>query len=168
VALREAIEASPFKNRSAFLAAAGTQPPVLYRYETGEQSPRLDQIAEWAALLRCAPEQLTPFAHRTAAERERNDLHPDLEEFFATQVGKQTTPEERRTLSVLVARHGRARSLEIYESLIDLLRIGFEFPTAATAPSETKSTKREKQPPASGDREARPTRRSRKPPPPGR
>lgn len=53
--LREAIDAHPsIVNRSAFLAEAKIQGPVLYRYETGEQSPRSEQVEKWASVLGCS------------------------------------------------------------------------------------------------------------------
>jgi hypothetical protein len=159
IALREAIDESPFKNRSAFLAAAGTQPPVLYRYETGEQSPRLDQIAEWAALLGCAPERLIPFVKRSEAREDTRDVarDPDLLEFLATDLGSQTTTEERETLALLSARHGRPRGLETYYSLISLLRTGFIDATALSHTNAARSGAPEgKRSPESDDRVARP------------
>jgi hypothetical protein len=146
IALREAIDESPFKNRSAFLAAAGTQPPVLYRYETGEQSPRLDQVAEWAALLGCAPERLIPFIKRDDAVLP----DPDLRDFLASEHGRQATPEERDTLTLVATRHGRARSHDTYRNLLALIRAGFIESTPVPY-SYARATEDTKRVPPSGD-----------------
>lgn len=54
--LRQAIASSTaYKNRSDFAAALRLQPAVLYRYETGEQSPRLEDVERWAKMLDVAP-----------------------------------------------------------------------------------------------------------------
>jgi hypothetical protein len=147
IALREAIDESPFKNRSAFLAAAGTQPPVLYRYETGEQSPRLDQVAEWASLLGCAPERLIPFIKRD----EVGLPDPDLRDFLASELGRQTTPEERDTLTLVATRHGRARSHETYRSLLALIRAGFIESTPVPYSYAREPAEESKRVPPSGD-----------------
>lgn len=159
VALREAIGASPFKNRSAFLAAAGTQPPVLYRYETGEQSPRLDQISEWASLLGCPPERLIPFVKRPDPVPDVESVsNPELDEFLETDFGKQTTPEERETLAMLTRRHGTPRGVETYYTLISTLRAGFVREAAVTSypPARAARAARAKRVPQSGDRALRP------------
>lgn len=160
IALREAIDASPFKNRSAFLAAAGTQPPVLYRYETGEQSPRLDQITEWAQLLGCAPDRLVPFMRRESlAEGGASaDANPELEEFLQSDFGKQITPEERATLELLLARHGRPKGVETYYSLISLLRTGFTDAAEPVGYADSRTQPRPKAVPHSQDRALRPKR----------
>lgn len=154
VALREAIDASPFKNRSAFLAAAGTQPPVLYRYETGEQSPRLDQIVEWATLLGCSPERLIPFV-RPDREVEEATPHPLLLEFLETELGKETTEAERATLARVTRTHGRPRGIETYYTLISLLRTGFDEAPAVTTIPPARAARKARSP-ASASRVARP------------
>lgn len=53
--LRQAIEESRFRNRAEFLAELRMQPPVMYRYEKGEQSPRTQDVETWARLLDVSP-----------------------------------------------------------------------------------------------------------------
>lgn len=54
--IREAIDEHPeFGSRNDFLHEARLAGPVLYRYETGEQSPRDSQVKEWAAILGINP-----------------------------------------------------------------------------------------------------------------
>lgn len=53
--LRQAIDESRFRNRAEFLAELRMQPPVMYRYEKGEQSPRMQDVEAWARLLEVSP-----------------------------------------------------------------------------------------------------------------
>ncbi len=74
--LRTAIERSTIiKNRSDFAHAAKIQPAVLYRHETGEQSPRLEDVEAWAALLGVSPAWL---AYEEATEPVASPQDPEL------------------------------------------------------------------------------------------
>jgi transcriptional regulator with XRE-family HTH domain len=61
------------KNRSDFALAVRIQPAVLYRYETGEQSPRLEDVERWADVLEVAPAWLAYGAVDTEATPTEQD-----------------------------------------------------------------------------------------------
>jgi len=59
-------------------------------------------------------------------ERDDDVAHdPVWQAFLASDRGARTTDEERRALSGITRRMGRARSVEAYEGMLSILRTGF-------------------------------------------
>jgi transcriptional regulator with XRE-family HTH domain len=132
--LRAAIERSEdFANRSDFCAKAKIQPAQLYRYETGEQAPRMSDVKRWAAMLGVSAVDLDPELAGDA--RIELDDDPMRDEsflgFLETERGQATTQEERETLAWITRRMGRARSTETYMGLLSMIRTGFSREDAA-------------------------------------
>jgi transcriptional regulator with XRE-family HTH domain len=110
--LRIAIERSPIKNRSAFTTAAPIQPAQLYRYETGEQSPRLEDVERWAELLGVSPAWLA-YDDGDAAEP---DVSPQDAELQAAAAKVGLDADGLRTLRKIRALLGQMTEGEILTS----------------------------------------------------